>query len=76
LCDGDRCDSQNNEVVWPNDSEDEIWWLPWWLVQIAIPIVAGVNPKTRADYIDKDKADACGRKDGFHLLGLWLIGRV
>jgi hypothetical protein len=46
------------------------------LVQIAIPIVAGVNPKTRADYIDKDKADACGSKDSFHLLGLWLIGRV
>jgi hypothetical protein len=76
LCDGDRCDSKNYEVIGPDDSENKIWWLPWWLVQIAIPVVTGVNPKTRADYINKDKADACGCEDSFHLLALGLIGRV
>ena len=60
LCDGDRCDSKNNKVIGPDDSEDEIWWLPWWLVEGAVPVISGVNPKARADYIDKDQGDACG----------------
>ena len=60
MCDGDCGDSENNEVVGPDDSEDEIWWLPWWLVEAAIPVISGVNPQARADYIDKDQGDAGG----------------
>ena len=60
MCDGDRGDSENNKVVGPNDSKDEIWWLPRWLVEGAVPVISGVNPKARADYIDKDQGHACG----------------
>ena len=45
LCDGDRGDSKNYKVVGPNDSKDEIWWLPCWLIECAIPVVSGVNPQ-------------------------------
>ena len=60
LCDGDCGDSENNKVIGPDDSKDEIWWLPRWLVEGAVPVISCVNPKARADYIDKDQGDACG----------------
>ena len=60
LSDGDRCDSENNKVIGPDDSKDKVWWLPRWLVEVAVPVISGVNPKARADYIDKDQSDACG----------------
>ena len=52
--DGDRCDSKNNKVIGPDNSKDKVWWLPWRLVEVAVPVISGVNPKARADYIDKD----------------------
>ena len=76
MCDGDRCDSKNNKVIGPDDSKDKVWWLPCRLVEVAIPVISGVNPKARADYIDKDQANACGGEKRFHLRRLWLIGRV
>ncbi len=76
LCDGDRCDSKNYKVIGPDNSKDKVWWLPWRLVEVAVPVISGVNPKARADYIDKDQGDACCGKKRFHLLRLWLIGRV
>ena len=72
MCDGDRCDSKNNKVIGPDDSEDEIWWLPWWLVEAAIPVISGVNPQARADYIDKDQGDASGGQKRFQLFVSWL----
>ena len=60
LCDGDCGNSQNNKVIGPDNSKDKIWWLPWRLVEAAIPIISGVNPEARADYINKDQGDACG----------------
>jgi hypothetical protein len=76
LSDGDRCDSENNKVIGPDDSKDKVWWLPRWLVEVAVPVISGVNPKTRADYIDKDQSDACGGEKRFQFGRLWLIGRV
>ena len=76
MCDGDCGDSKNYEVIGPDDSEDKVWWLPCWLVEVAIPVISGVNPKARADYIDKDQANACGGEKRFHLRRLWLIERV
>jgi hypothetical protein len=46
------------------------------LVEVAVPVISGANPKARADYIDKDQSDACGGEKRFHLRRLWLIGRV
>ena len=60
MSDGDHCDSKNNEVIWPDDSKDEVWWLPRRLVEVSVPVISGVNPKARADYIDKDQGDAGG----------------
>ena len=76
LSDGDSCDSENKEVIGPDDSKDKWWWLPWRLVEGAVPVISGVNPKARADYIDGDQGDACGGKKRFHLAGLRVIQEV
>ena len=68
-----RCDSENNKVIGPDDSKDKVWWLPWWLVEVAVPVISGVNPKARADYIDKDQGDACCGKKRFHILSVWVL---
>ncbi len=43
MCDGDRSDSKNNKVIGPDDSKDEIRWLPSRLVEGAILVIAGVD---------------------------------
>jgi len=52
----------HKEVVGPDDSKDKWWWLPWRLVERAVPVISGVHPKARADDIDGDQGDACGGK--------------
>ena len=73
MSDGDCCDSENNKVIGPDDSKDKVWWLPWRLIEGAVPVVSGVNPKARADYIDKDQGDACCGKKRFHILSVWVL---
>ena len=74
MCDGDRCDSKNNKVIGPDDSKDEIWWLPSRLVEVAVPVITSVNPKARADGIDKDQDDASGSEKRFHVKSVWVLG--
>ena len=68
MSDGDRGDSKNNKVIGPDDSKDEIWWLPSWLIKGAIPIVSGVDPKTRPNDVNKDQRYAYNCGQVFHVL--------
>ena len=75
MCDGDRCDSKNNKVIRPDDSKDEVWWLPCRLVEVSVPVISGVNPQARADDIDKDQGDACCGEKRFHFMSVWVFLR-
>ncbi len=48
-----RCDTNDNEVIGPNQTEEIARWLPRRLSEVGIPTISSVNPETRADHVDQ-----------------------
>ena len=62
--DDDCGNGKDYEVIGPYDSEDEIRWLPSWFINVAIPVIASVNPETRAGGIDQNECDTYSGSGG------------